>query len=273
MVTPPGVQLEKSLEYIKSKIQLRPTLALVLGSGLGDLVDAFSTSTILDTREIPGYPVATVEGHKGRLAFTTYSSVPIVVFQGRLHFYECGNLETVLFPIRVARGLGSEILIVTNAAGGITPGFEAGDLMLITDHLNLTGEESFQKMDEKGRGNSLYDKRLTELIASVSSNKSIRLWSGIYGGVKGPSYETAAEVQMVRKLGADAVGMSTVLETSFAASLGMRVAGISCITNKATGIALDRLSHDEVTVAAKRARRDFGRLVLGVIEEIGRRGL
>jgi purine-nucleoside phosphorylase len=273
MVRSPGSGLEKSLEEIRSKTHARPKMALILGSGLGDLVDSFSTPTILDTRDIPGYPVATVEGHKGQLAFTTHSSVPLVAFQGRLHFYECGDLETVLFPVRIAIGLGAEILLVTNAAGGINPGFEPGDLMLIVDQLNLTGEESFQKMVDNSRNNFVYDKELIELIKSVSSARSIHLWTGVYGGVKGPSYETAAEVQMVRTLGGDAVGMSTVLEASFAASLGMRVAGMSCITNKATGIASHRLSHDEVTVAANRAKRDFSRLVLGVVEEIGRRGV
>lgn len=273
MVTSPAPDLEKSLEYIKINTSVRPKLALVLGSGLGDLVDSFTAPTFLDTRTIPGYPVATVEGHKGRLAFTTHASVPLVAFQGRIHFYECGNVETVLFPIRVAKALGAEILLVTNAAGGINPGYEPGDLMLIRDQLDLTGENVFVKKGEALGVNFIYDKDLIDLITFVSSVNSIRLWAGVYGGVKGPSYETAAEVQMVRTLGGDAVGMSTVLETSLAAFSGMRVAGISCITNKATGIAPHRLSHDEVTEAANRAKRDFSRLLLGVIEEIGRRAI
>jgi purine-nucleoside phosphorylase len=269
MPSPPR-GLEKSIEFIRSNIHIQPRLALVLGSGLGDLAETFTGSTILDTRTIPHYPISTIEGHKGKLVFATYASLPLVAFQGRLHFYESNDLEAVLYPVRIAKALGVETLIVTNAAGGINPDYQPGDLMLLADQINLTGEEVFEKSDQRKVGNSIYDKSLIELIQTISRNKSIPLWVGIYGGVKGPSYETAAEVQMVGKLGGDAVGMSTVLETSLASALGMRVAGVSCITNKATGISPHKLSHDEVTVAANRAKKDFARLILGIIEELAR---
>ncbi len=264
-------ELSSSVEFIRSKTPLRPKLAVILGSGLGDLADSFADSVVLDARSIPGFPVSTIEGHRGRLVFTTYASVPLLLFQGRLHFYESNSVETVVYPVRVAKALGAEVLIVTNAAGGINPDYQAGDLMVLTDQINLTGESIYEKSVELHRGKFLYDMELVKIIHEVSRKNSIPLWSGVYGGVKGPSYETAAEVMMVRKLGGDVVGMSTVLETSIASALGMRVAGISCITNKATGISAERLSHDEVTIAANRARKDFARLVLGIIEEIGRK--
>ncbi len=272
---PPSAQndLNASLEFIRGKITFRPKLALVLGSGLGDLADTFADSTILDTRTIPGYPVSTIEGHKGRVVFSTYSSVPLVAFQGRLHFYESNSVEIVTYPIRVARALGAEILVVTNASGGINAEYRAGDLMVLTDQLNLTGENVREKFPEVRSHYAIYDKELVEVIRDVSRKDSIPLWTGVYGGVKGPSYETAAEVKMVRALGGDVVGMSTVLETEMAAGMGMRVAGISCITNLATGISRDRLSHDEVRVAANRAKKDFERLILDLIVEISRRGI
>ncbi len=265
----PQNELNVAVEFIRGRVRTAPRVALILGSGLGDLADAFAGSIVIDTRSIPGYPVSTIEGHRGRLVFATHASVPLLAFQGRLHFYESGDVETVLFPVMVANALGAKILVATNAAGGINTDYRPGDLMVLTDQINLTGEHTTEKV-QRDRSKTVYDKKLVALIQEVSRILSIPLWAGVYGGVKGPSYETAAEVQMVRKLGGDVVGMSTVLETAMGSALGMRVAGISCITNKATGISENRLSHDEVTVAANRAKRDFERLVLGVLEAIGR---
>ncbi len=270
---PPAAQngVTAAVEFIRGKTTIRPRVALILGSGLGDLADTFSDSVALDTRIIPGYPVGTIEGHRGRLVFAACASVPVVAFQGRLHFYESNSVEAVLFPVRVADSLGAKILIATNASGGINPEFQPGDLMVLTDQVNLTGETISEKTVSVNERKPIFDSELVSLIREVSRAKSIPLWGGVYGAVKGPSYETAAEVKMVRRLGGDVVGMSTVLETAMASALGMRVAGISCITNKATGISAERLSHDEVTVAASRAKHDFERLILGVIEEIGRK--
>ncbi len=273
MPSAPQNELNTAVEFIRARVPIVPKVALILGSGLGGLADALAGSIVIDTRSIPGYPVSTIEGHRGRLVFATHAAVPLLAFQGRLHFYESGDVETVLFPVMVANALGAQILIATNAAGGINPDYQAGDLMVLTDQINLTGEYGTEKMVAKNESKSVYDKELIHVVQEVSRAFSIPLWAGIYGGVKGPSYETAAEVQMVRKLGGDVVGMSTVLETAMASALGMRVAGISCITNKATGISANRLSHDEVTVAANRAKRDFERLVLGVLEAIGRGGV
>jgi purine-nucleoside phosphorylase len=266
-------RLQESLKAIRDKTQSRPILALVLGSGLGDFADSLRSNVMLETRDIPHYPVSTIEGHRGRLAFAQHGGVELVAYQGRLHFYETGSVERVLYPIQIAHALGVRILIVTNAAGGIQSAYAPGDLMLISDQLNLTGETIEENIDEAAGVNPLYDKDLLQIAYTVATSNGIQLKIGVYGGVKGPSYETAAEVQMVRRLGGDAVGMSTVLETVFAKKLGMRILGISCITNKATGISLTKLDHAEVTGAANKAKRDFSKLLLAVIEEIAARGL
>jgi purine-nucleoside phosphorylase len=257
-----------TLLSIRQRTSLVPRIGLVLGSGLGDLADRFPDAVVIDTASLPYYPRGSVEGHKGRLIFAVWNSVPVLAFQGRVHFYESNDLNAVLFPVYVARELGAEVLIVTNAAGGINRRFAPGDLMLITDQLNLTSVRSPAKIDPVNRHNPLFDRQLMSLISAIAHEGGITLRRGIYAGVKGPSYETAAEVEMINRLGGDAVGMSTVLETSLAASLGMRVAGISCITNKATGIGEAKLNHEEVTLAAEHARSDFTRLLLSVIERL-----
>jgi purine-nucleoside phosphorylase len=259
--------MQESLKAIRAITNANPPLGLVLGSGLGDFADSLNIRYTIDTRAIPGYPVSTVEGHRGRLVFAEHSGVELLAFQGRVHFYESDSVEKVCFPMNVASLLGVKIVIVTNAAGGIKAGLNPGDLMAIEDQINLTGESSISKNNQPGKLNSFYDRDLLVLLKQVARDKGVRLKSGVYGGVKGPSYETAAEVEMVRRLGGDAVGMSTVLETSYARQLGMKVLGISCITNKATGISLAKLDHAEVTEAAALAKAAFSRLLLGVIAE------
>jgi purine-nucleoside phosphorylase len=272
MSLPLEKRLHDSLEVIRAKTSVRPLVALILGSGLGEFADEFPNRDIIDTRDIPHYPQSTVEGHKGRLVLSEYAGVPLVAFQGRMHFYETNSTDSVLYPIHAAKGLGVRIAIVTNAAGGIRTEFEPGDLMLITDQINLTGEHVSLNINQTNYGNPLYDNELIDLARVVSKRNSIRLCEGVYGGVKGPSYETAAEVRMVERLGGDAVGMSTVLETTLARSVGMRVMGISCITNKATGTSDAKLDHAEVTEAANKARKAFSAVLKGVIEEIGKAG-
>lgn len=258
--------IQEAAEYIRTRISLRPRVGLILGSGLGDLADSFSPSSVLNTSDIPNYPRPTVEGHKGTLVFASQRGVPILAFKGRLHFYESGDIETVLFPIFLASELGIRTLIVTNAAGGVNTRYTPGDLMLITDHLNLTGASVPGIRSQRNRISSIYDNELCKITSELAEKLNIQLWQGVYAGVKGPSYETAAEVKMVQRAGGDAVGMSTVLETTLASTLGLRVIGITCITNKATGTAAGRLSHDEVTRAAATAKSAFTRLVLSLVE-------
>lgn len=264
-------RIQESVAFIEQSSPFHPQVAIVLGSGLGDFADTLAGAVIIRTADIPHYPVSTVSGHKGRIILARLEDVPLVVFQGRVHFYECHSVDAVLYPIRVAHALGARTLIITNAAGGVNRQMSPGDLMAISDQINLTTEGVFDKSIGVSRNNSIYDKELFDLAQTVSTTLGIQISKGIYVGVKGPSYETAAEVEMVYRIGGDAVGMSTVLETKLASELQMRVLGISCITNKATGIGSSKLNHQEVTEAASKARHDFVRLLNGIIGELGQK--
>lgn len=263
-------KVKESVKFIRRESRGTPALGLVLGSGLGNFADLLLERRAIDTATIPHYPRSTVEGHKGRIVFGRLGKVELCVLQGRVHFYESGSLDAVLYPIRVLRALGVTTLIVTNAAGGVNPGFRPGDLMLITDQINLTFGLPLPPGGGRARPSAgvLYDPKLIALVRKTAAAKGILLQSGVYCGVKGPSYETAAEVRMVGRIGGDAVGMSTVNEVSFAASLGMRVAGVSCITNLATGTGAAALSHAEVTEVADRVQHSFTALLEGAIEAI-----
>jgi purine-nucleoside phosphorylase len=243
-------------------------MAIILGSGLGEFAESLTFKKVIDTSDIPHYPVSTVEGHHGKLIFGKLHSTPLLAFQGRVHYYESGKLESVLYPIRVAHNLGIKTLIVTNAAGGVNMTFEAGDLMMISDQINLTFENPLVGTRKRSRKQKLYDENFQDTILKIAAEKKIKLQRGVYCGVKGPSYETAAEIEMVRRLGGDAVGMSTVNEVSLAVALGIHVAGISCITNLATGILDLKLSHAEVTDVANKVKHTFAELLKGVIEKI-----
>jgi purine-nucleoside phosphorylase len=260
-------RLRETIDHIRRKVAVPPHVGLILGSGLGDFAESLSNRNSLSTRDIPHYPLSTVEGHKGELVFATHGNVPFVAFQGRIHLYEANDIDPVLYPIRVAKELGVRILVITNAAGGITGALSPGDLMVITDQINLTAEHvDLPGNIREGSRGSLFDPRLISKLDAVARTLAIRLQHGVYAGMRGPSYESAAEVEMVRRLGGDAVGMSTVLETTLAAVLGMRILGISCITNLATGISGNRLNHQEVTEVASKVRADFGNLLINFIE-------
>ncbi len=264
-------RVSASVQFIREHTKLKPRVAIILGSGLGDFADSLPERTTISTEDIPHYPRSSVEGHKGKLVFAALDEVPILAFQGRIHFYETNDLRPVLYPIYLAHDLGIEFLIVTNAAGGINRTFNAGDLMIITDQINLTFARLVANRAERSVARSIYTHSLISLAEDVAVANRIAVRRGVYVGLKGPSYETAAEIEMLRRLGADAVGMSTVFETSLAASLGMRVLGISCITNLATGISGNRLSHEEVTEVGRRVRETFARLLTAIVTEIGGR--
>jgi purine-nucleoside phosphorylase len=262
-------QLTESLTWVRKRVRKNPKLAIILGSGLGSLADKLEDKTAIPTSHIPHYPVLTVEGHKGKIVFGTLAGKNIIAFQGRVHFYETGDLQAVLYPIYIAYGMGARVLLVTNAAGGIKRNFQAGDFMIITDQINLTFENPLSNIlhaKPLARNGTLYDAKIQTLIEEIATEQGILIYRGVYCGVKGPSYETAAEVQMVRRLRADAVGMSTVHEVSLASALGMKVGGVSCITNLATGITSQPLSHKEVTEIGKKVRRRFEALVEGIIK-------
>lgn len=260
--------VRSSVEYIRRHSRQTPRIALVLGSGLGTFADELPNAFALSTSDIPHYPKSTVEGHRGRLVFGRLHGTELIAFQGRTHLYECNDLTKVLYPIHVAHTLGAKTLIVTNAAGGINRSFRPGDLMLITDQINLT----FQRMDIVDDGSQinrgLYSKELLHLAERIAERSLISLKKGVYAAVKGPSYETASEVEMIHRLGGDAVGMSTVFEVALAARLGMQVLGISCITNFSTGISSEKLSHEEVTEVGRSVKTKFSELLSQIIREI-----
>ncbi len=246
-------------------------VALVLGSGLGAFADALEGARGMSFAELPGFPTATVQGHKGRLVLGKLGGIDVLALQGRLHGYEGHDAATVAFPARVFGVLGARALIVTNAAGGCNPGFAAGDLMRITDHLNLTGKNPLIGHNEDALGprfpdlSHAYDPRLSEAMLKAAASAGVKLQAGVYAQMNGPSYETPAEVRMAHKLGADAVGMSTVPEVIVAAHQGLPVCGISCITNLAAGISPIALTHEEVMEVAKAVEGRFLGLLRALI--------
>jgi purine-nucleoside phosphorylase len=261
---PLGQHVNESVRYITARIGGPPEIAVILGSGLGDFAETLPNRIALANADIPHYPRSTVEGHKGRLVFASLNDRPILAYQGRVHYYESGTLETVLYPIRVAHALGVTTLIMTNAAGGVGRHLEVGDLMLVTDQIDLTMELHITS-GGRGPARELYSKELNVRAIEVAASGGITLKRGVYAGVKGPSYETAAEVETVHRIGGDAVGMSTVAEVALAASLGLRVIGISCITNRATGIHMEKLDHGDVTEVANRVKHKFESLLRALI--------
>ncbi|MCC7075037.1 MAG: purine-nucleoside phosphorylase [Deltaproteobacteria bacterium] len=248
-------------------------VGVVLGSGLGHVADVVEENggKAVEYSAMPHFPTSSVEGHKGRLVAGRVGGARVVLMQGRVHRYEGYSAAQVVFPVRVLHALGVRRLLVTNAAGGLGDGFVAGDLMLIEDHLNLTGDNPLVGANDARFGarfpdlSDAYAARLRELAVKVATERSIALRRGVYAGLLGPSYETPAEIRMLKTLGAHAVGMSTVHEVIAANHLGMEVLGISCITNLAAGISPVKLSHDEVKETATRVGQVFSGLVLQLI--------
>jgi purine-nucleoside phosphorylase len=267
MTRVPAEHIQASVDWVRGRMPATPDVALVLGSGLGDYADGLSRRTFFPATDIPHYPVSTVEGHRGALVFAELGGRTVLALQGRIHLYECNDLTKVLYPILVAAGLGVRTLVVTNAAGGINRLFVPGDLMLITDQIDLMLERMPAGM-APSRRTRLYDEGLTRRAEELASARRIPVRRGVYAGVTGPSYETAAEVAMISRIGGDAVGMSTVKEVICASALGIRVLGISCITNKATGIGSAKLDHSEVRDVAGKVRRDFALLLTDVIRAL-----
>lgn len=254
----------------KSEGQAVATVGIVLGSGLGHVGDTLveSGGTVIEYGAIPHFPTSSVVGHKGRLVFGEHNGVALLVMQGRVHRYEGYAASEVVFPVRVLTALGVDRLVLTNAAGGLQEGMTPGDLMLIEDHLNLTGDHPLVGKNDDRLGprfpdmSHTYDPTLRELAVSVAKEKGIALKHGVYAGMLGPTYETPAEIKMLRVIGADAVGMSTVYEAIAASHASVPVVGISCITNLAAGISTEKLSHDEVKETADQVAQQFADLVL-----------
>lgn len=260
-------RIQKCLACVRSKTDFVPRVALVLGSGLGDLADRIEAVDYLEYAQIDGFPQSTVAGHKGRFVFGFMDETPVVIMQGRVHFYEGYTMEDVVLPVRLMHAMGAEILFLTNAAGGLGDGFQCGDLMLINDHISCFVPNPLLGENEASLGvrfpdmSQIYDKELRDIIYSCSKELEIPLKEGVYLQLTGPSYETPAEIQMCRVLGASAVGMSTAVEAIAANHMGMRVCGISFISNLAAGINAEPLSHEEVKAAADRVAPKFQALV------------
>ena len=243
-----------------------PETAMILGSGLGALADEIDDPTAFDYGMIPNFPVSAVEGHAGELVFGQLEGNDVVVMSGRVHYYEGWSLDQITFPVRVFGLLGVDQIFVTNSAGGANPDFEPGDLMLITDHINMTGVNPLRGENDPRFGprfpdmSDAYTATLRELAVEAADELGIDLQRGVYTGMAGPSYETPAEIEMIQTIGGDAVGMSTVPEVIAATHMGLDVLGISCITNLAAGLQAT-LDHDEVKEVAGRARSKFAQLV------------
>lgn len=266
--------LIKTTEYIKGKTDKKPKIGLILGSGLGDLADSIVNPDIISYKDIPGFPVSTVKGHKGLLVTGELCNKSVLCMQGRFHYYEGNPMNKIIYPIRVMKMLGIETLIITNAAGGINKSFRPGDLMLIEDHINLMGTNPLIGFNDEEIGprfpdmSEAYDKNLRETAFNCAKKNEIDIKSGVYLALTGPSYETPAEIRAFRALGADAVGMSTVPEVIAANHCGIKVFGISCITNMAAGINNMPLSHKEVIATTEKSKESFGTLVKEIIKAI-----
>ncbi len=260
--------------YIQGKTTIQPTIGLILGSGLGVLADEIQDAVKIPYNDIPEFPVSTVEGHAGQLVIGTIHDVPVIAMQGRFHFYEGYSLEKVTFPVRVMKELEIETIIVTNAAGGINESYNPGDLMLISDHINNFGTNPLIGPNDSELGvrfpdmSTAYCPKLRALAKDVASELNIAVQEGVYVGNTGPTYETPAEVRMLRVVGGDAVGMSTVPEVIVARHASLRVLGISCISNMAAGILDQPLHHDEVIETTEKVKKQFLALVKEIVKQI-----
>ncbi len=266
-----SVHINEAAAYIRQQTGQKPEIGLIMGSGLGVLGDYIEQAVTISYHDIPHFPVSTVEGHAGELLIGTFSGKTVLLMRGRFHMYEGYGPELTAFPVRVMKALGVTKLLVTNAAGGVNMGYEAGDLMLISDHLNLTGKNPLIGPNDEELGarfpdmSEAYSKALRLKAKEIAQGQGIVLREGVYAGLLGPSYETPAEIRMLRVLGADAVGMSTVAEVIAARHSGIEVIGISCISNMASGILDQPLSHVEVMETTDRVKAQFLALVTELV--------
>ncbi|MGL6168369.1 MAG: purine-nucleoside phosphorylase [Fusobacteriaceae bacterium] len=264
----------ETVEFLNSKVINKPKIAIILGSGLGGLVDYVDDKVIIPYEEIPNFPVSTVAGHAGELVFGTINGIEVLVMKGRFHYYEGYTMKEVTYPQYVFKKFGIETMIVSNAAGGANRSFKPGTLMIINDHINLFGTNPLIGRNDERFGprfpdmSETYSKALIEKAKLVANRLNIEFQEGVYCGSTGPTYETRAEVSMMIEMGASAVGMSTVPESIIANYLGIKILGISCITNMATGIATKPHSHEEVVEIANQTGEKFCKWIAETLKDI-----
>lgn len=267
-------RVQETLTFLKSMTGIKPKIGIVLGSGLGEFARQIEVSISIPFKDIPNFLPPTVEGHSGNLIIGKIGDRSVVALQGRNHFYEGHSMDMVVFPVRVLALLGIEILILTNSAGGLGDGMNAGDFMVIDDHINLMGANPLMGPNIKEFGprfpdmTEAYDKKLSQKMVELLTEMKISHHRGVYGGLSGPTYETPSEVRYLKMIGCHAVGMSTVPENIAANHLGVRVCALSCITNLAAGISKNKLSHSEVTETAKRVEKDFATFLNRFIQQV-----
>jgi len=267
-------KITESVEFINQKSKIIPKIAIILGTGLGKLAEEIEGKENIPYNEIPNFPVSTVQSHSGNLVLGKLGNKEVVAMQGRFHYYEGYNLKEVTFPVRVMKKLGADIIIISNAAGGMNRSFKRGDLMLITDHLNLFGDNPLIGPNDEELGprfpdmSEAYSRKYIELAKKVALKEKIKLQEGVYAGLTGPTLETPAEYRFLINIGADAVGMSTVPEVIVANHLRMKVLGISCITDLAIDGVIEGVSLEEILQIASNAEPVMTKLVRKVIEKI-----
>lgn len=267
-------KLMTCVESVRKKIDFKPEVALILGSGLGDYADSIKIEQTIDYTQIEGFPVSTVKGHKGRFVFGYIENVPVVIMQGRVHYYEGYKMSDVVLPTRLMGMLGAKKLVLTNAAGGINYDYKPGDFMMIQDHitLNIPSPLIGENIEELGVRfpdmSEVYSVRMQNIIEKIASDMGIEMKKGVYVQLTGPCYETPAEIRACRTLGGDAVGMSTACEAIAAVHMGMEVCGISCITNMAAGMTKEKLNHSEVQETADRVAKQFKELITEMVTSI-----
>jgi purine-nucleoside phosphorylase len=264
----------EALEYIQSKTDMRPNYMLILGTGLGQLADEMTIETEISYADIPHFPVSTVESHAGKLLFGTLGDKEIVAMQGRFHYYEGYTMNQIVFPVRVLKENGADTLIVSNACGGMNPNYKRGDIMLISDHINLLGDNPLIGPNDNELGprfpdmSDPYTERLREIAQNVALNEAIPMHQGVYVALSGPMLETRAEYRYLRLLGADVVGMSTVPEVTAAVHMGMDVLGISVITDECFPDSLQPVNIEEILDAAAMAEPKMTKVIIGVLEKL-----
>lgn len=267
--------INKAYNYIKDKITQAPDIGIVLGTGLGSLADYITEPIYIDYKDIPMFPISTVSGHAGRLIYGNLERKKVIAMQGRFHYYEGYSMKDITLPIRVMNKLGIKILILSNACGGLNKEFTAGDIMLIEDHINFMGDSPLIGANLKEFGprfpdmSQVYNKELLELCKEVANKINVKVQKGVYCAISGPNYNTKAELRMLIQIGANTVGMSTVPEAMVAKHSGLKVLGLSCITDMALPDTLMPLSHEEVVRVAESAKPKFVSLVKNFIKEVG----